>query len=364
MYNIFLFVMALSLGTALQASLVENKGDDICVRRDGKPGYCVPLHSCSSISNMVQRKKMGIPFTSDETTYIQNSRCPVHKRGYVCCEAEDKVFQGIQELSSHKCGRFGEDDKAIGASEVKLLSRPWMALLYFRTRDGTNDFTCGGTLIHKRYVLTAAHCFNNQELLYVRLGEHNITSDTDCRLNSQKLHVCAPPVQNLAIERVFLHEQYSQQTGHNDIALVKLKYDVENTVSIKPICLPVNETLQKLVETLSIFRITGWGKTEYELTSQVPLETVVTKKDIKTCQESFTRKIVPTQICAGDRGRDSCNGDSGGPLIFPDLFNGQQCFVQFGIVSFGSASCGDGNPGVYTNVGSYVPWIAHKIATK
>jgi len=135
------------------------------------------------------------------------------------------------------------------------------------------------------------------------------------------------------------------------------------TVSIKPICLPVDETLQN-VETMSIFRITGWGKTEYELMSKVPLETVVTKKDIKTCQESFNRPIVPTQICAGDRGRDSCNGDSGGPLIFPDLFNGQQRFVQFGIVSFGSASCGDGNPGVYTNVGSYVPWIAYKIATK
>lgn len=68
----------------------------------------------------------------------------------MCCESEDKVLQGIQELSSHECGRFGEDDKAVGGVEVKLMSRPWMALLNFRTQFGTNDFTCGGTLIHKR----------------------------------------------------------------------------------------------------------------------------------------------------------------------------------------------------------------------
>jgi len=66
----------------------------------------------------------------------------------------------------------------------------------------------------------------------VRLGEHNITLDRDCGRNKQGQNVCAPPVQDLEFERVFLHEQYSQSSKHNDIALVKLKYDVENTSKI------------------------------------------------------------------------------------------------------------------------------------
>jgi len=55
--------------------------DDICVRKDGKTGYCVHLHDCSYINDMVQRKqKTGISLSPDERTYIQNSVCPVRKR--------------------------------------------------------------------------------------------------------------------------------------------------------------------------------------------------------------------------------------------------------------------------------------------
>ena len=66
----------------------------------------------------------------------------------MCCESEDKVSQGFHELSSHDCGKFVYT-KAIGGTEIKLMSRPWMALLKFRTSFDTEEFTCGGTLIHK-----------------------------------------------------------------------------------------------------------------------------------------------------------------------------------------------------------------------
>ncbi|KAM8712357.1 hypothetical protein ACLKA7_012814 [Drosophila subpalustris] len=362
MYRIHLSILTLSLCSALQISPVERNADDICIRNDGKPGYCVHMRNCSLISSMIERKKQGIPLTSDEQVYMRNSGCPVYRRGHVCCESEDKVAQGLRELSSHYCGKFATK-KTIGGREINLMSRPWMALLKFRTMFDTEEFTCGGTLIHKNWILTAAHCFNNQKLLSVRLGEHNTTSETDCeRRRGQDIR--APPVENFEIDRVFLHEQYSTGSAHNDIALVKLKSEAKITESIRPICLPVNETIQRNVETLQSFFITGWGRTENETSSEVPLETIVTARNRSSCQASFTRKIVPTQICAGDRGKDSCNGDSGGPLLYVDVFKGQQRFVQFGIVSFGSRTCGDGNPGVYTNVGSYTPWIAYKIATK
>lgn len=80
------------------------------------------------------------------------------------------------------------------------------------------------------------------------------------------------------------------------------------------------------------------------------------------CKKSYVRstaKINYRQICAGDRNRkDSCGGDSGGPLQTIGPFNNDACFVQHGIVSFGPRFCGqEGFPGVYTRVAYYMDWI-------
>ncbi|KAH8300071.1 hypothetical protein KR044_009497 [Drosophila immigrans] len=340
-----LLIFSLCLATALQLSIAQ---DESCTRGDGKTGYCVRRNQCAQFVSIINRRKLGFEYTADEVTYIRNSRCP-GKKGFSCCEDEENVAPAISELASHNCGEFGQM-KTIGGTEIELMSRPWMALLYLRNDLDEEGFFCGGTLINKRK-------------LSVRLGEHNVSKEMDCT-ERRGVTICAPPVEDIEVDRVYVHEKYSLRSGHNDIALVKLARDVVFKESIRPICLPVSETLQQKVDTMEVFHVTGFGKTESHSYSDVPLETIVGPKDIAKCQKSYRRQIVSTQLCAGDRGKDSCNGDSGGPISYVEYFNGQQRFVQFGIVSFGSSSCGDGNPGVYTKVGSYIRWIAYKIATK
>lgn len=72
-------------------------------------------------------------------------------------------------------------------------------------------------------------------------------------------------------------------------------------------------------------------------------------------------KIADSQICAGGvKGKDSCRGDSGGPLmtISADKAN----WYTVGIVSFGPTPCGFENwPGIYTRVANYVDWIIGKL---
>lgn len=83
---------------------------------------------------------------------------------------------------------------------------------------------------------------------------------------------------------------------------------------------------------------------------------------IQKCALIYNRSVPITekQLCAGGvDGKDSCSGDSGGPLIFHGQpLTGVLSYIQYGLVSFGPRQCGTRDrPGVYTRVGYYMDWI-------
>lgn len=48
--------------------------------------------------------------------------------------------------------------RVVGGVDAQVGAWPWMALLGYKDRVGEVGFKCGGSLITKRHVLTAAHC--------------------------------------------------------------------------------------------------------------------------------------------------------------------------------------------------------------
>jgi len=68
------------------------------------------------------------------------------------------------------------------------------------------------------------------------------------------------------------------------------------------------------------------------------------------------------EICAGYMagGKDSCGGDSGGPMVCQQ---GDKWF-QYGVVSWGDGCAKPNYPGLYANVAHYLPWIKQKTGSE
>lgn len=89
---------------------------------------------------------------------------------------------------------------------------------------------------------------------------------------------------------------------------------------------------------------------------QVPL--VPNSECATLFQERLNVQLNDSQLCAGGvSGKDSCRGDSGGPLMVVDTAVTHHNWFIVGIVSFGIGCGVDGFPSVYTRVASYSQWI-------
>lgn len=65
-----------------------------------------------------------------------------------------------------------------------------------------------------------------------------------------------------------------------------------------------------------------------------------------------------SQLCVGgEPGRDSCRGDSGGPLMLQAIDSMTPRWYQVGLVSLGPEKCGGTIPGIYVKLLDYLEWI-------
>lgn len=195
----------------------------------------------------------------------------------------------------------------------------------------------------------------------MRLGEWNTATDPDCieNLNVSEKDCSDPPL-DLTPEEVIPHPEFnSNNQSNNDIGLIRLSRDVDNTFFISPICLP---TAQLQSQPGDSVMVSGWGRTLDSGRSAIKQKLQIEIADRDNCVQKFAaarRTIFDHQICAGGVFReDSCDGDSGGPLM--KLVNDHQWFVE-GIVSFGNRCGLEGWPAIYTRVNSFLDWISSNV---
>ncbi|XP_017016827.2 serine protease grass-like [Drosophila kikkawai] len=335
---------------------IEEEPVEYCTTFEEKPGRIIHVTKCAYMMDIVAKIKAKRQLTPREQNITLYSRRENFKKA-VCCE--DLVNDSGLELlkqSEQECGDYSQDLVSNGI-EVEMGTRPWMALLEYD--DPMFRFQCGATLITPRYILTAAHCIND-DMISVRLGEHRISSDKDCRAFGSQV-LCMPSPQDIGIEKTIVHANFNKEKIIYDIALIRLERPAEITRNVKTICLPLYEDVQGSILGRSVQLVTGWGIYNNRDYSDVPIEAPISRLHPSECRTGRHVVLLENQLCFNSSGKDSCRGDSGGPLSFPYIYKGLQRFVQMGIVSYGPQECGSEGTAVYTDVMWFLPWITQNI---
>ncbi|XP_037826294.1 LOW QUALITY PROTEIN: serine protease snake-like [Lucilia sericata] len=290
--------------------------------------------------------------------------CSLNQKGtHVCClkppekytQEKDEDIRSVRECKSvQRYRKSCEKTLIVSGQKAEAQEFPFMALLFYKHEDTVN-YLCGGTLISNKYVLTAAHCFFvYSPPNWVRLGELDYSTTTDD----------ASPI-DYEIKNIITHPQlYHRHTRkYNDIALVELVKEVQFNDYIMPACLPLVDG-----RDFQEYLAAGWGRpndTTLEMSPHL-LKVKLDRFDDDTCISKVeqTEELKygvnkRTQMCAGsftDK-RDTCMGDSGGPL-FVDHPDYKCLFLVLGITSFSHGGCGNvGHPAVYTRIQLYLDWI-------
>ncbi|XP_076252333.1 phenoloxidase-activating factor 1-like [Rhynchophorus ferrugineus] len=339
-----------------------------CLTPNGEEAVCIPISRCHIFTKIIAEKTVS----TEQINYIRESKCGYNETYLVCCGTKvdyDKTPDDIananfvrNSLIPESCG-LQVITRIFGGIDSESTDFPWLALLEYN-QYGSKKFLCDGSLISSRYVLTAAHCLitRDADLINVRLGEWDVgSSDKNCQ-GGDNLKVCNPWKRNYGIHSVYPHPKYSVATKQNDIGLIRLNEEVQFNDMISPICLPLANSYIFPGDKLTV---AGWGLKSYTQVAttkqKVDLPVVATSE----CSLVFRNilKIKKGQFCAGGEARkDSCNGDSGAPLMRLSPEPIPRWSIE-GIVSFG-LGCGlVGRYGVYTKVSEYVGWIHNTVTS-
>ena len=311
---------------------------DVTSRNEAMTGY--PFEDCSN-GDFGQLERMPVPPVG-ATIYV----------GVVAGGSGMRLRAAYVEKPSPS-----RTKRIVGGQAASQHSIPWQVQLRIPFRDGQITSLCGGSLISREWVLTAAHCVSGKIQakmrsgikLSVRLGGHYLDGS-----DSQLIPV--------DVDDIFPHEHYNEMTWYNDIALIHLRESASFSSKIKTIQLSSKSDIA-IVKAGLVATVSGWGQltggrqSEELMRVDVP---VLAESNCKTFVEGSGKTYGDAVICTEAAGQGPCLGDSGGPLFA--LRSGRPFLV--GVVSYGRANCGSNgatNTAVYARTDSFTSWIGKKL---
>ncbi|KAM3956366.1 chymotrypsin-C-like [Aphomia sociella] len=296
--------------------------------------------------------------------------CKKPKPGFL-----DNIIQGYKgtahvalEVPTGSCGRRKVTHTAliVNGQPTKPGDWPWHGAIYRLERSNVK-YICGGTLLSKNFVLTAAHCTTINgvavlpEILSIIFGKYNLIGG-DIATQEREIF------QNI------VYEEFNAKRLDNDIALLKLKTEVVFDDYVQPACLWHINAFKKLPPGDITGTVVGWGFNHNDQLAstlhQVVLPKILDGNCIKSKTDFFGKLLNDRKFCAGYRnGTSACNGDSGGGyfVFVPDVSgdssaNATGSWHVAGIVSIAISRpnepiCDHTQYSLFTDISHFVPWI-------
>jgi secreted trypsin-like serine protease len=260
---------------------------------------------------------------------------PATKRALLACAAA----AGMSLAAMLPAAAPAVQPRIIGGEEAPAGAYPFMvALVMADAADAADGQFCGGQLISDRLVLTAAHC----GLAIASSREVDVIAGIDDlgQNDGERMHVTG----------ISIHPGYNPLTNDNDVAVLRLE---SSTTRGRPIDV-AGSADASLFEPGDPVRAIGWGvgydpqSDRYYKPNQLFQVNVRIVSDADCTQAYGGQFIASSMLCAASPAKDTCYGDSGGPLMAQSEQPSR--WVLVGVTSWGEGCAQEGFPGVYARM--------------
>lgn len=134
--------------------------------------------------------------------------------------------------------------RIVNGSPAGEFQFPWFVSIRSHTQGGLQSI-CGGSILSKDFVLTAAHCTRGYVSYSLGFGSNNINM----------------PMVAMTATEVIEHSRFNVETLNYDISVIKLPKSLQFSSRIQPVRLPTMTQAKSGNFHSNMARVCGYGRT-------------------------------------------------------------------------------------------------------